>query len=1393
MRAVERKKKAKKTKKTTPKAAATSEGFSTDDTAAQDASSKSESKSKSSSSALKKRPFSTTSSPSPALGTNTSSTAPAPAPPTATTGVSANPSVPAPPAPAVATATEKRKKPKTSATAAGASTWRQRQQAWSTPKQAQQDALAVQRTKEEAARARESERPESFEQVFLEVFGRNEHERARAALGASEYTPGALDASSTVATTGTLVSSSTRSSDSSASITTATASTKVPDTRTDASAASSSSTQTWGFASSSAMRLDDFEVPISSDAGTTASTSLGPDDASAFAHWKESHASHSVSDNFVKLHMRKRVKGSTGRAKKRPAYLRARFDPSSLDDGGDGANHDAFMDPLALRASAAKSASASASAVSGPSSAMNDGLDFIEECLEVLARVEAQRASGADASTTQDTAHTQQLSSDTGVSATPKDVEPPRCHHALLCTKVVVKKKNKNHGRVFFACPLGYDEGRCDFFLWEDNHTQLALQSLFATTATSTGDTNADTKIPAFVPLDLSRSLDEQDDALVTNLRLVFGHASFRAGQQWAISRVFQQKHTLLVLPTGAGKSLCYQYPALFLPGVTLVISPLISLMNDQFASLPPVLQQHAACLTSTSSSSKAQYAAFVRDLLGGALKLVFLSPERAVSQGFQQLLSQLGARVSLVCVDEAHCISEWSHHFRPSYLRLEHVFQHAQCVLAITATASSRVIDDILSQLTKCPSGSTNRSIKNGISADTNETKADMVLQMPWQRSNLALEVRRVRSNDERIEHLVRFLSTTKLAGGIIMYVHQQRQAEDMAAVLQDQLPGSAWQRKIAYYHARMDAEAKEKVRTGFLSGRVRVVIATIAFGMGIDKQNVRCVIHFHMPSSIENYLQQVGRAGRDGKRAVGLLYLLPDDVQTFRSLAFTNAFHRSQLRRLLERLMFAGDDEDATKYQDADTDTDDDDRTHCEHIVAVQRRDDATGETHVHVSLELEWLETYLDMKAATIETFLTLLALKRASLSDSSKSVSDSEAPADAAPSPLRIELQPSSMSTCVLHVLEKKLRDAAPDSTLKRIVQALNAKDTRLHGRITTETNGYLTMLVIEFHIREMAQLLFSADVAHALQLAPLAPTAATPSVGSLCERRLLQHVRKMQHDGQIQRMTLEKLAFHVDLYFGAKLVSGPQAASLKHALVDTWTQQLYAKHLELEALEVERLMRLYGALHAASLPCSSSRKTRQGATNGDDDDGEDAERLAKAQVLEDRLVAYFDHERVAPEDEQLMKTLLASLTPSAIDAIEADVRSLVQLAVFDTSANDDGDDYGASSSMRSYGRGSKSTKTKGTNAKNSTKSKKAPSASAQQGARARQQQMAKTQWTCYSVAKIFHGLASPCFPLLKWKDHASWKKYDAFAFETLVRIADKVLREAPDEQAHGVEQ
>ncbi|TDH72149.1 hypothetical protein CCR75_004688 [Bremia lactucae] len=948
----------------------------------------------------------------------------------------------------------------------------------------------------------------------------------------------------------------------------------------------------WDFASAAnaALDLHDFDTFESSHNASTVTTK-GTENAAEFERWKTEDKQSAVSSNFVRLNMCKRFKGSSGRAKKRPAYIRARIEhlPDEVVN-----SHATGLAPVVTFKKPKQDKVFLA----------DDGVDFIEECLEALAKVENER----ELSNTDTNRPKQKI----------EPTEPPRCHHALVCQSLEVKKKNKNYKRRFYACSLNFDEGRCDFFLWEDDYVPRVLQIL---NALPSKDESA--QAIECVPLDLEASEDALKDAMLTNLRLVFQHSEFRPGQEWAISRVFRQKDTLLVLPTGAGKSLCYQFPALFLPGLTLVISPLIALMNDQYESLPAPLKTRAACLSgsSDSSASKAKYAAFVRDLLAGDLSLVFLSPEKALGAGMQALLSTpcVRARLSLVCVDEAHCISEWSHHFRPSYLRLVEIFRHAQCVLCVTATASRRVVRDVLYQL---------RS-RRPLYINSCENESDMVLQMPWKRSNLALEVRSVISNEERLRHLVHVLpgmsqgSSKGTKGGVIVYVHQQRQSEELAALLREQLP-SNWRSlgKVLAYHAGMPPDAKEKVRTGFARGRVQVVVATVAFGMGIDKKNVRAVIHFHMPSSVEAYVQQIGRAGRDGKPARALLYLLSEDAIHFRSLLFSTALDRAQLRRLLT-LVFQ-------------------DHVNSASCVAVKYLSQQENEDFTLLTLERELLEQYLDLKAATIETFLTLLALE----TQKSRPRADD----------FQVLLQPLSMSRCTLQLLETQVKKLAPHSCSKLLFEAVQRKELP-NARHEHRKDGYHSSWTIDLHLHEAAQWYAQAaatnsggqnsglrsDVLLDGDLNLAAVTAATNT------RRMLQELRSEQQTGRIQRISLSQPAFQIQF-------SGPRnrTDAMSTEAIERWTTVLYAKHQHLESCQLSRLEHLYGALHAAAIPASFSTETRN----------EDS----KVHALETSLKRYFEEEdgEIDDQDESLLTNSLRPLSATLVESIERDTRSLMQL-------------------------------------------------------------------------------------------------------------------------------
>ncbi len=330
-------------------------------------------------------------------------------------------------------------------------------------------------------------------------------------------------------------------------------------------------------------------------------------------------------------------------------------------------------------------------------------------------------------------------------------------------------------------------------------------------------------------------------------LREHFGYPAFRPGQEAAVESVLAGRDTMVVLPTGGGKSLCYQVPALMLPKLTVVISPLISLMKDQVDALE-ARGLPATFINSTLSSS--QVSDRLARAIRGDVKLLYLAPERFDFGTTAERLRDAG--VSLLAVDEAHCISEWGHDFRPSYLRIATVREKLGWppTVALTATATPHVRTDIVAQL-KLDSATT---IITG-----------------FDRTNLSYHVLPTKTESDKDDALVHLLRETD---GLAVVYASTRKAVERIALLLERARISA-----AAYHAGLDDDRRHDVQDAFMTEKVRAIVATNAFGMGIDKSNVRLVIHYAMPGTLEAYYQEAGRAGRDGQPAhCYLLHAFPD-----------------------------------------------------------------------------------------------------------------------------------------------------------------------------------------------------------------------------------------------------------------------------------------------------------------------------------------------------------------------------------------------------------------------------------------------------------------------------------------------------------------------------------
>lgn len=358
-------------------------------------------------------------------------------------------------------------------------------------------------------------------------------------------------------------------------------------------------------------------------------------------------------------------------------------------------------------------------------------------------------------------------------------------------------------------------------------------------------------------------------------LKQYFGYANFRPMQAQIIQSILAKKDTVVLMPTGGGKSICFQIPALMLPGLCIVISPLISLMKDQVDGLNangiPAAFLNSSLDLDTQNS-------IIRKCSNSEIKILYISPER-VNKEIDYLLKRLP--ISLFAIDEAHCVSSWGHDFRPEYTKLGNLkttFPNIP-VIALTATANAQTKADIIQQL--------------------NLHKPE-VFVASFDRPNLSITVRRDINAKERISEIIAFIVARPQESGII-YCLSRKNCEALAELLQKAGINSA------SYHAGLSPNERSQTQTNFIQDKIQVVCATIAFGMGIDKSNVRYVIHYNVPKSLEGYYQEIGRAGRDGLSSDTVLYFGYADLKTLRSFASNSNQSESNLDKLRQVQLFA------------------------------------------------------------------------------------------------------------------------------------------------------------------------------------------------------------------------------------------------------------------------------------------------------------------------------------------------------------------------------------------------------------------------------------------------------------------------------------------------------
>lgn len=369
-------------------------------------------------------------------------------------------------------------------------------------------------------------------------------------------------------------------------------------------------------------------------------------------------------------------------------------------------------------------------------------------------------------------------------------------------------------------------------------------------------------------------------------LKKYFGYDNFRPGQDTIINHILNKEDCLGIMPTGAGKSICYQIPAMILPGVTIVISPLISLMKDQVDSLNEI-GIPATYINSTLSYS--QYSQVLENIVNNVYKIIYVAPERLNSETFINLLNTL--EISMVTIDEAHCVSQWGHDFRPSYREISNVILNLKkkpIITAFTATATQIVKDDIINLL---------------------NLNKPFTLITGFDRKNLSFSVE---IPDNKKDFLLKFLDENKKNSGII-YCTTRKTVDNLFKVLSDL--GYC----VSKYHGGMSEKSRTKSQEDFTYDRTSIMIATNAFGMGIDKSNIRYVIHYNMPKDLESYYQEAGRAGRDGDKSNCILLFSRADIVTNKFLieqSLSENNHKVEYDKLNDIVDYCNTDKCLRKY---------------------------------------------------------------------------------------------------------------------------------------------------------------------------------------------------------------------------------------------------------------------------------------------------------------------------------------------------------------------------------------------------------------------------------------------------------------------------------------------
>jgi len=859
------------------------------------------------------------------------------------------------------------------------------------------------------------------------------------------------------------------------------------------------------------------------------------------------------------------------------------------------------------------------------------------------------------------------------------------------------------------------------------------------------------------------------------SLTKYFNHTAFRSGQEWAIRRCLSHKKTLLVAPTGQGKSLCYALPAAIMSGICLVVSPLISLMQDQLRQLPPKIP----AATLSGSMTQSQMALIVDDIMRGRYKVLFVSPERLASAAFRRLVrprydvetgryERKFPTVSLLCVDEAHCLSQWGHNFRPSYLRVRSLLPLIQpkSILALTATAGPMVIRDICNTLCipwdgtisgeedslPSPSPSPSVPIEVANTDDNTVTDSGGVKVLNCNRDNIDVFSLVLQSNDERRYLLHKILKpknaekqserakTKKLPieegclskGSVIIYVWRQKDTEIVA----EQLNGAGVRGGVVCYHGGMDSNDRSKAQSKFLRGKVRICVATVAFGLGIDKPDIEGVIHLCLPPSPEHYLQEIGRAGRDGRAAKAIALPLEDEFVSRHSLAHSDRLSKDQLEIVFLALQKLVDDALGDIPPEA----------------GIDLEADELFIDDVHVAMPVTQTVDASDCKEESIETIFSLLEGDATPSSDQSSLLSVEGYLPDAA----TITLKKRTMDK-----LEKMeaLFDAISKCGIRvdgeQNEQQSNNQDTNTKNKSLNKYQGNFGGTAMEKGFYAYSFGTYKFSIVHCARC-----------MGPQTEpRHVYAALRRLQGNGELELVldtTVNGRAMHlkmkregINLFRtkGGNNDSTIICPSVQEktgiindgvgAIVSKLSQQFSAK----EKVSVGKVESMYEIMHQVS-SCSQSDDDKEDGVSAEEEDGNNSD--ASCQAKKSPRLALFqkmvhDYFRNLPSTQEASNKAPEVIknfplrNKRLLSCLSSDVSSLMQVL-----------------------------------------------------ANRRQEQMPMAvhindrnfaDYRDLCLAKILHSIDAPRAPILGWYSHPLWGKYRSYSFTSVVQAVKKTLNNA----------